>query len=216
MNLLFDIVKYAALALLGLGVLFFLAIADWGNIKTKFLMKLLPAKRLDEPVYAWRFWNYEIIYKEATDSITGKTIMEEEYHLVGWYGGHWPQFFMDATCYRGHKAPSPFCHCGIYAFKIDQFIEECARYVKVPLLVFGRVALSGDIVEHDLGYRAGRADIVELITIERPEEAYFKIDVFSELQKSMPKGDIPIVKMRPSEFIQELETLRELEKGWRI
>jgi hypothetical protein len=77
-----------------------------------------------------------------------------------------------------HRAPGEECACGFYSMK--QLTPEMLLWASGPhvhrfgsasdeRLVLGRVQLAGKIVEHELGYRAERARIVELIPIRGTE-----------------------------------------------
>jgi hypothetical protein len=78
-----------------------------------------------------------------------------------------------------HRVPGEDCRCGFYAMK--ELHPQLLRAVSMQTasmptptegrLVVGRVELAGKIVEHDLGYRAERARIVELIPIRGEEGA---------------------------------------------
>ncbi|MGH2692303.1 MAG: hypothetical protein ACRDHM_07335 [Actinomycetota bacterium] len=76
-------------------------------------------------------------------------------------------------CDQGHVAPEESCTCGFYAFK-ELSPELVAVLTMAPdpgsaqdlHLVVGRVELAGKVIEHDLGYRAGRARIAALIPVE--------------------------------------------------
>lgn len=74
----------------------------------------------------------------------------------------WPRPFLDAECRRAaHEAPHPHCTCGIYALR-----EATGLWLSSPALclpaggsVYGLVALSGRVVEHERGFRAARAEV---------------------------------------------------------
>jgi len=60
-----------------------------------------------------------------------------------------------------HTVPGEDCSCGFYAMKeLSSMLGFSA-----PGVVFGRVELAGKVIEHNLGYRAERARIAELISI---------------------------------------------------
>lgn len=73
--------------------------------------------------------------------------------LVGHYRQPWKTSTMVATCRVGHRRPEWQCNCGIYALKEPGQVDG---------VVVGRVALEGVVIEHEDGYRAERARIVEL------------------------------------------------------
>ncbi|MFP5333289.1 MAG: hypothetical protein ACLGHX_13140 [Acidimicrobiia bacterium] len=73
--------------------------------------------------------------------------------LVGHHRQPWKASTMVASCRVGHRRPEWQCNCGIYALKDPS---------KVDGRVVGRVALEGIVIEHEDGYRAERARIIEL------------------------------------------------------
>ena len=77
-----------------------------------------------------------------------------------------------------HRAPGEECACGFYAMKQltpEMLLGASSRHAhrvgsrSDERFVLGRVQLSGKIVEHELGYRAERARIAELIPIRGSE-----------------------------------------------
>lgn len=93
---------------------------------------------------------------------------------MDWVPGTWAQ----AVCERftppplygtgGHSAPGEGCSCGFYAAKALVHSVDLARAAPTGLLV-GRVELAGKVIEHDEGYRAERARIVELLPMPGQE-----------------------------------------------
>ena len=125
-----------------------------------------------EPIVAYRGWYYEIGHERATlRSFTA---------VPGWEGASRAWVF--ASCKRPdtgpwHFAPEEQCTCGFYAVKALPHILRWAPMLQgmvAPFqpststetrtgIVFGRVELAGKVIEHELGYRAERARIAELI-----------------------------------------------------
>ncbi|HET6791333.1 MAG TPA: hypothetical protein VFI35_07075 [Actinomycetota bacterium] len=77
-----------------------------------------------------------------------------------------------------HRAPGEECACGFYAMKQltpEMLLGASSRHAhrvgsrSDERFVLGRVQLAGKIVEHELGYRAERARIAELIPIRGSE-----------------------------------------------
>jgi hypothetical protein len=73
-----------------------------------------------------------------------------------------------------HRVPGEGCSCGFYSMKeLDAqllHVVAMAAHVAEPtgteeVFVLGRVELAGKVIEHELGYRAERARIVELIPL---------------------------------------------------
>lgn len=90
---------------------------------------------------------------------------------VVWPGGR----RIDRLAFRSeHHVPEEACSCGFYALKeLDPDLLFLAR-AGFPLgdgkdgsehVVIGRVELAGKVIEHERGYRAERARIVELIPV---------------------------------------------------
>lgn len=74
-----------------------------------------------------------------------------------------------------HRTPGEDCSCGFYATKElqpEQLMLAASSRAPAPFFgnsarfVLGRVALAGKVIEHDSGYRAERARIVELIPLK--------------------------------------------------
>jgi hypothetical protein len=132
--------------------------------------------------------------------------------------------WVDASCTTGpvdpEHVPGWGCTCGFYATK------DLAAFRMFPILmdlphadgvgwIFGRVELAGKIIEHDYGYRAQRARIVELNPVEGDERNGFHLAAFLGL----PIGDpVPVVatlspwsppegpstpRLRVSEWVQD-------------
>ena len=80
----------------------------------------------------------------------------------GVYGAvrRWDGPRLEAVCRRGPGAPhEDECRCGIYAWSDVPGVWR-ARVPPLPIGVYGLVALSGKVIEHALGYRAQRAEVV--------------------------------------------------------
>lgn len=124
-----------------------------------------------EPIVAYRMWH----------------LARPPYgpRLLSFNGEAWrPDGWMNAECRRTtqgpgsigsvgtfgetHPAPAESCTCGIYALKEQELrLRFAPSFVRTPLIL-GRVKLAGKVIEHDLGYRAERARVVELSC--RPED----------------------------------------------
>jgi hypothetical protein len=78
----------------------------------------------------------------------------------------WREPRVEAVCPRGPGVPhdAPGCRCGIYALK-DPGALWALRPGAGPILVYGLVALSGKVVEHEHGYRAGCAEVVAVAVL---------------------------------------------------
>jgi len=82
-----------------------------------------------------------------------------------------------------HTVPGEGCSCGFYAMK-----ELSSMLVlSAPGVVLGRVELAGKVIEHNLGYRAERARIAELISIEGDRRSAGEL----ALRLGLPLAGIP-------------------------
>jgi hypothetical protein len=114
------------------------------------------------PIVAYRLWQVDPGWRLRSMSAPS-----------AWSVGEW----VHASCMmprRGwHAAPSAGCTCGLYAVKTRrQAADLLARTsaarpsaVHRGLILCGVVELAGTIIEHDGGYRAERARLVELLPI---------------------------------------------------
>jgi hypothetical protein len=132
-----------------------------------------------EPIAAYRAWFY---------SIEGRTA--QLYPLAGppvsslgnaWEGAG--STWVTASCPRfgssNHEVPSEDCTCGFYSLKeLELAVAHAEMFYFMATqgrghgqVVLGRILLSGKVIEHDLGYRAERARIVELIPFHGTERS---------------------------------------------
>jgi hypothetical protein len=126
-----------------------------------------------DPISAYRAWNF---------SIEGRPRL---FPFSGGFGS-WPNAWegvgsgwVTACCgySRGHKVPSEDCQCGFYSLKdLDSAIDlvtpielSAARQDGGRPVVLGRILLSGKVIEHEIGYRAERARVAELIPFRGTE-----------------------------------------------
>ena len=91
----------------------------------------------------------------------------------------WPSARLKAICSRGHETPGWDCGCGIYAVKDPAHIP---RFGLGAEAIYGRVELSGLVIEHEAGYRAQVATITHLWVTEPSlqdvvQAAYPTVDV---------------------------------------
>jgi hypothetical protein len=100
-----------------------------------------------EPVTGWRIW---------TLGGRGNTC------LIGSAGHMWRKPTFSASHSSAfHSSPQWGCLCGINAAKSLELLEDNFGR-QLPGQVYGRVALTGSVHEYELGYRAERAEIVDL------------------------------------------------------
>jgi hypothetical protein len=120
------------------------------------------APDLVEPIVGWRIWRFA----EGHDT---------SLHSLSRRGAWLPRRAAAAICFalpanhteaRSHLAPEYGCNCGLWAWREE---SDARRYLKslirLPLMhsapvmnpVLGQVALWGNVVEHERGYRAAFA-----------------------------------------------------------
>ena len=127
-----------------------------------------------DPIVGYRAWYFEIGKREARlHPITQGSGVGPR--AGAWDGASWG--WVTATCSlvgpgAWHVAPAEDCTCGFYAMReLHPVVQDAAglhvwRQLGLGCesgLVMGRVELAGKVIEHEFGYRAERARIVELI-----------------------------------------------------
>lgn len=135
----------------------------------------------------------------------------------------WSGLTMEATCltvdeddevpHTDRRCGVPAC--GIYALKRASRIRDVTGW-PTGRLVLGLVALSGKVVEHELGYRAQRAQIIAL-TVQHPDGVVFAPnpdDVWPILAEAGPaKDDLGIID-RYDDMCRWLEAQKEQHEAW--
>jgi hypothetical protein len=127
------------------------------------------------PLVGYRVWTLSVGPGRRTlRSINGQIVYEVDLnHPLGRRADGW----LVARCLTNeHEAPEESCHCGFYAvkslFTLGRLLPlattgwapaRMADRRAATFLVAGRVDLAGKIVEHDLGYRAERVRVAELL-----------------------------------------------------
>lgn len=161
-----------------------------------------------DPVLAWRWW----------------TLNTERLTLVG-NVARWESGTMEAThvgdgfnpysrAVEAHdKAPHPGCLCGVNALKVSEVYEYAKQLFhpypgifvvnRDPTPVVGRVALTGIVDEYEKGYRAEKAEIIELVVLS--DAPIFKVPgVLDALEERY--GVRPTVQSRES-WLAEMEVI---------
>jgi hypothetical protein len=118
-----------------------------------------------EPFVGWRAWMYWPIYQPGkTPTIVSLTR----------YNPCWrPGVPMVATCtYGGHEPPGAGCSCGVHALASPHdgrwpFGEYELLQWSISLVLIGRVALWGRVIEGEYGWRAQYAYPREFVVLER-------------------------------------------------
>jgi hypothetical protein len=130
------------------------------------------------PLVGYRMWTLSVRpgYRELR-SLNGTVAFEVRLHdPLGKRAEPW----LAARCLKDdHDAPQESCSCGFYAVK-SLFTLGClipfARCSRARMadprafFVAGRVDLAGKVIEHDLGFRAERMRIAELLAFGRTEQ----------------------------------------------
>lgn len=127
------------------------------------------------PLVGYRVWTLSVGPGRRTlRSMNGQIVHEVDLnHPLGRPANRW----LAARCLMNeHDAPEESCQCGFYAVKSLFTLGRLLPFAPtggIPalmadrgaatFLVAGRVDLAGKVVEHDLGYRAERMRIAELI-----------------------------------------------------
>jgi hypothetical protein len=134
-----------------------------------------------EPISAYRAWFYSIERRMARlYPLSGPIQTPDAWRGAGstWVTASCPMFGS-----APHEVPSEGCSCGFYSVKELEAILFHAEMLHVLSMhtdlherwndpvVIGRVLLSGKVIEHDLGYRAERARIAELIPFRGTERS---------------------------------------------
>lgn len=136
------------------------------------------APDLIDPIVGYRMWPYEMSEREVH---LGSSLVDPDDpdRSIGGWEGSW-RGWVSSSCALlegfDHLAPDEGCTCGFYATKsrddspsLEWVVMAQAANSRTRAsgegtgVVFGRVDLAGKVIEHDLGYRAERARIAELI-----------------------------------------------------
>jgi hypothetical protein len=148
-----------------------------------------------DPIVGYRAWYYTIgqrgarlhpLVQRGSGSPTG---------VGDWDGASWS--WVTATCSHvaasWHVAPEEDCTCGFYAMStLPPVVPGCGfRTAEIGPgstsgVVLGRVELAGKIIEHEWGYRAERARIVELIPFRGTERSVMILSARLGLPVSEP------------------------------
>jgi hypothetical protein len=131
------------------------------------------------PLVGYRLWRVEDPYGEPAFLPLTRVTPEWMGATRGWVSSSCP-FGPGLSVFDAfwvpipHRVPHERCRCGFYAMKelapeLVVAASEPAQRGMEGVFVLGRVELAGKVIEHDRGYRAERARIVELIPV-RPEQ----------------------------------------------
>jgi hypothetical protein len=122
---------------------------------------------LIEPLEAWRVWRVgmcqgRIVLKSLFSGAVWEPAVPLTALCTGVHRPRWRPWRLQPT---DHAVPALECHCGIYGVRTVAAARpyiDCAPFPYRDDRVIGRVALWGDVVEGDLGWRASQAYPVEL------------------------------------------------------
>lgn len=135
-----------------------------------------------EPLSAYRAWFYSIEGRTARlYPVSGQTGPSGRSAWDG-AGASWVTASCSISGSPTHAVPSEGCSCGFYSVKAFELAVSHAtnlhlmagtrgRGGELLQVVLGRILLSGKVIEHDLGYRAERARIAELIPLRGTERS---------------------------------------------
>jgi len=133
-----------------------------------------------DPIVGYRAWYYTIGQRGARLHPLIRRGSGVPAGVSDWDGASWG--WVTATCSRGaaswHVAPEENCTCGFYAMStLPPVVSACGfRTAEIGPgdtsgVVLGRVELAGKVIEHEWGYRAERARIVELIPFRGTQQS---------------------------------------------
>lgn len=117
----------------------------WGQV---------PSADVDEPIRAVKWARIRAAPDRTAASLAGLTV-GGRYRAEG-----------EATCARGCRAPGEGCDCGFYAVRPgceDEVFDTVEGIRRRTTSVRLEVELSGDVLEFDLGYRAARQRVLEVV-----------------------------------------------------
>ena len=113
------------------------------------------------PIEAFRGWIVDTTSRGG--SPVGEPLLRSVTRSTMWQSAE-----LTATCeVGGHSPPVEDCTCGIYAVKTG---IDVSAYARQRSWVSGPVALSGKVIEGEIGYRAARARILGPLTLHRSPE----------------------------------------------
>ena len=152
-------------------------------------------------------WTYVLLERTATLHSMGCTGMRD----CPWADS--PKDWVRASCnlndYPWHTAPDEECSCGIYAVPtVDELLMHFAPGVSGDGTgqVMGRVELAGKIIEHDRGFRAERARLVELVPLGDPNVYLMLLGTRLRLPLARPEP-------RPEMSPLDMQILKQVSTG---
>ena len=129
-----------------------------------------PAPDGIEPIVGYRLWRVEI----------GTSVLlafgGEPWSTDGWTRAACrPRMPRSGGLPAPHEAPDEACTCGLHAMKsaadlVRVVLDGGRATILDSVVLIGKVLLGGKVIEHDLGYRAGQARLVELLPLRHQTE----------------------------------------------
>lgn len=72
-----------------------------------------------------------------------------------------------------------------------------------PYVIWGRVALFGEVVEHEFGYRSSQAEIVELAVVSHDRQSVAS-PLYAETLAMVEEFGVPVSVYDYGDFVNEL------------
>jgi DNA-binding CsgD family transcriptional regulator len=119
-----------------------------------------------QPIVAYRLWTY--VLTKGGGSLHSLTC--QGIRLCPWEDAGPGWVVASCTGIQGHAAPANQCSCGVYAVaSVSELLRHAEPFERGDGVgaLMGRVELAGKVIEHERGYRAEKARIVEFIPVER-------------------------------------------------
>jgi hypothetical protein len=149
-----------------------------------------------EPVEAWRVWR--VCMRD------GRVLLESLFAATVWE----PTVALTAACAKRcrsrwrpwrvqtntHDVPELDCSCGIYgvsSVSTARWYLESRTFLCRGERVIGRVALWGDVVESQLGWRASRAYPMELF-LPAPVSGFRRRPYMDEIAHALSAYEVPV------------------------
>jgi hypothetical protein len=117
-----------------------------------------------QSVSGWRYWQVSARTGQGPSGpLSGAILRSVTQKRIEWPPGH----VLVARCLgAGHRAPEPSCECGIYGARDLDTLREHGLCLAPEILVVGRVALWGTVVDDVSGWRAEFAAPSELQVVD--------------------------------------------------
>lgn len=141
-------------------------------------------------VLGWRQWRVE--------TQRGRPRLASPVRATQWE----PGAPMVAACRAGHAVPTPGCGCGLYAARTVGTAAHAAAGSAAGM-VLGRVALWGEIIEGEHGWRATQAYPVLLI-VDRSTDDEMVAQLAADYRVEVHRSSVPLSFMRALPGVEHL------------